>query len=218
MLNIRFVFPGCEISLFSTGWSMFGACSFAAWLKHKQSRHTKVCKTYSMYFFFALPEILCIIFFAYIYSMSMSNMRARRQQKIRNVQFHILCTPGSLYIDIQTGHILSLRTEHLRHPQKKIICFCQKNIEHKKRDELRQKKGTALKSKLHCAELKKPKNAYELDASGSRRFSKKTCPESTQNTGFREGMSFWPTVLSEPVWIYIYIYQFIRCKYEWMCL
>ena len=36
-------------------------------------------------------------------------------------------------------------------------------------------------------------------------FQKKTCPESTQNTGFREGMSFWPTVSSEPVWIYIYI-------------
>ena len=34
-----------------------------------------------MYFFFALPEILCIIFFAYIYSMSMSNMRARRPNK-----------------------------------------------------------------------------------------------------------------------------------------
>ena len=70
MLNIRFVFPGCEISLFSTGWSMFGACSFAAWLKHKQSRHIKVCKTYSMYFFslyrrfyvsfFLLTYILCL--------------------------------------------------------------------------------------------------------------------------------------------------------------
>ena len=116
----------------------------------------------------------------------------------------VLQIEEKLYINIQTGHTLSFRADHLRHPQKKIICFCENNVEPKKRDELRQKTGTALKSKLHCAELKKPKNAYEPDVSGSRRFSKKTCPESKQNTGFREGMSFWPTVLSEPVWIYIH--------------
>ena len=91
--------------------------------------------------------------------------------------------------------------------RRRSSAFAKKTSNTKKRDELRQKKGSALKSKLHCAELKKPKNAYEPDASGSRRFSKKTCPESKQNTGFREGMSFWPTVLSEPVWIYIYIYM-----------
>ena len=80
-----------------------------------------------------------------------------------------------------------------------------KTTSNKKTRRTPQKTGTALKLHLHWVELKKRKNAYDSEISGSRRFSKRTCPESTQNRGFREGTPFWPTVLSEPVWIYIYI-------------
>ena len=39
-----------------------------------------------------------------------------------------------------------------------------------------------------------------------------------QNTGFREGMSFWPTVLSEPVWIYIYVCVYdVFVPFCWFC-
>ena len=92
---------------------------------------------------------------------------------------HTARAPRDTIISIIKYILISRRvTHHLRAlnifviHRRRSSAFA-KTTSNKKTRRTPQKTGTALKSHLHCVELKKRKNAYDSEISGSRRFSKK---------------------------------------------